>query len=158
MSLMGGVEAIVVHHTATDRAATVEDIRRMHVEGRGWRDIGYHWLVSQPTDEHLATVHQGRMEDGDGRWESWEHGAHVRGHNHRSVGVALIGNYHEHIPSSALIDVLCLRLTRLCGQFGLRAGHIVGHRDLAATACPGRHVDLDVIQKRVGRYLRMGDV
>jgi N-acetyl-anhydromuramyl-L-alanine amidase AmpD len=155
---MGGVGAIVVHHTATDRAATVEDIRRMHVEGRGWRDIGYHWLVSQPTDEHLATVHQGRMEDGNGRWESWEYGAHVRGHNHRSVGVSLIGNYDTDALPRAMESVLCLKLARLCQQFGLREGHVVGHRDLAATACPGRHVDMDAIQRRVGRYLRMGDL
>jgi N-acetylmuramoyl-L-alanine amidase len=151
---MSAVAAIVVHHTATARDLSVGDIRRMHVEGRGWRDIGYHWLVSQPSDEHAATVCRGRMEDGDGRWEPWEFGAHVKGHNHRSVGVALIGNFDTDPLPEDMFDALCVKLSELCVQFGLREGHVVGHRDLAATACPGRHVDIDRVQRRVGELLR----
>ncbi len=71
---------IVIHCSATraDQVCTAADIRRWHVDERGWSDIGYHWIV-----ERDGKVVPGRKSD------SW--GAHVRGHNHDSVGICLVG-------------------------------------------------------------------
>ncbi len=67
---------IVVHCTATkpDQDVTFETIKRWHLMERAFIDIGYHWVI-----ERDGSVIQGRALD------DW--GAHVKGHNHESVGV-----------------------------------------------------------------------
>mgnify|MGYP002626571150 FL=1 len=71
---------IVVHCTAskTDRDYTAEDIRRMHVRGRGWADIGYHYVIRLD-----GTIESGRDVD--------IIGAHVSGHNAHSIGIVYVG-------------------------------------------------------------------
>ncbi len=41
------INKIIVHCSATQegRHIDVDEIRRWHVEGRGWSDIGYHYVV-----------------------------------------------------------------------------------------------------------------
>jgi N-acetylmuramoyl-L-alanine amidase len=58
----------------------VAEIRRWHIEQRGWRDIGYHWVI----DRDVA-VAPGRPET--------EIGAHVEGHNAGTIGICLLGGY-----------------------------------------------------------------
>mgnify|MGYP003677575917 CR=1 FL=1 len=66
------INKIIVHHSASGSAVTtVEKIRKWHVEGNGWSDIGYHFIV------HLdGSVHAGRPVE--------RSGAHVRGFNSTS--------------------------------------------------------------------------
>ena len=77
---MRKIRKIILHCSATaeGRAFTIDDIRRWHIRGNGWKDIGYHYVV------HLdGSIHQGRKEEAVG--------AHCRGHNHDSIGVCYIG-------------------------------------------------------------------
>ena len=76
---MRSITEIAVHCTATPagRAYSVADITRMHID-RGFATIGYHFLVGLD-----GTVHAGRPVD--------KVGAHVEGHNLRSIGVAYVG-------------------------------------------------------------------
>ena len=79
---------IIVHCSATQpkwmEGRPVEDkiaeIRRWHVQDRGWRDIGYHFLVDR----------DGRF--GIGR-PLEDMGAHCKGHNKGTVGICLLGGF-----------------------------------------------------------------
>lgn len=77
---MRNIVYIVVHCTATKegKAFTVEDVRRWHVQGNGWKDIGYHYLIGL-NGECWA----GRKEE--------VIGAHVSGYNSNSIGVCYVG-------------------------------------------------------------------
>ena len=80
------VTGIFIHCTATpwdwrkgdSSEQRVAAIRQMHIRERGWRDIGYHWLIDRD-----GTILPGRKET--------EIGAHVAGHNTGSLGVSLFG-------------------------------------------------------------------
>lgn len=73
------ITKIVVHCSDSPRgrgddAAT---IHRWHRE-RKWSGVGYHWIIGD----------DGKLEAG--RPWYWQ-GSHVRGHNHDSIGICLIG-------------------------------------------------------------------
>lgn len=80
------VTEIIIHCTATPSEwrhndtskGRLEAIRKMHIKERGWKDIGYHWLIDRD-----GTVVQGRRET--------EVGAHVAGHNAGTIGISLFG-------------------------------------------------------------------
>lgn len=140
---MRPITEIIVHCSATRPEwmqgqtlwAKRQEIKRWHVEGNGWRDIGYHWLI----DRDGQTV-AGRPVE--------QVGAHVRGHNTGTIGVCLIGGhgssetdqFSEHFTAAqdkALRSMIA----------GLRKQHptiktISGHNEYAAKACPGFSVPL----------------
>ncbi len=120
---MRAINRIVVHHTATPRTTTVESIRRHHTVVNGWSDVGYHYLI-----DGSGTIRFGRPE--------WRQGAHVRGHNGDSIGVAVIGNFHRDpeclgIQEAGLDSLLQDLLYRYPNA------KVLGHCDLANTFCPG---------------------
>ena len=61
-------------------AEKIAEIRRWHVQQRGWRDIGYHWVIDRD-----GAVAPGRRET--------EIGAHVESHNRGTPGICLLGGY-----------------------------------------------------------------
>ena len=138
------IRRLVVHHTAGPKSSTVEQIRRMHVKERKFRDIGYHAVI--PGN---GTIQSGRPER--------MMGAHAQGANADSLGVALSGNFENEHPNAAQIDSLVLLLATWCRNYDVSPDHIHGHRDVGttATACPGRHLyqQLPAIRARVRRHL-----
>ncbi|XP_067275554.1 peptidoglycan recognition protein 5 [Pseudorasbora parva] len=123
---------VVVHHTALpqprDIVPQLAHIQRMHMQERGFDDIGYNFLISGD-----GVVYEGR---------GWGIvGAHAKDHNSYSVGIALMGNFNDELPSSASL----LALLRLL-HTGVLHGHVrpnfelIGHRDVAKTECPGEHL------------------
>ena len=116
------VEYIVVHCLATPEGLDLNanDVNRMHKK-RGWSMIGYHKLIKL----------NGKIEDG----RSLEtQGAHVRGYNHKSIGVAYVGGLDSarkakdtRTPEQQVAMVNLL--THLKEEFP--EAKIVGHRDLS---------------------------
>jgi len=126
------VKYIVIHYTATpvESDFSAADIDRMHKK-RGWKGIGYHKYIRKS-----GFIEKGR--------ELREQGAHVRGHNHHSVGVCYEGGVYANSPNvgrdtrtpeqeAAMIRVIRELLDRYPGA------QVIGHRDMpgAATQCPG---------------------
>jgi len=121
------IREIIVHCTATKPSAkvTVESIDRYHRQ-IGWNGIGYHYVVY--TD---GTVHQGRAEE--------QIGAHCRGHNANSIGVAYVGGLDEDgKPKDTRTAPQRIALKELIAQLKQRyRGAVVhSHRDYANKACP----------------------
>lgn len=76
---MRKIDTIVVHCSATPegRAVSVSTIRQWHLD-RGWRDIGYHYIIGLNGE-----IWPGRP--------ITQRGAHVRGHNTGSIGICYVG-------------------------------------------------------------------
>lgn len=74
---MRKINKIIIHCTATPLSTSVESIRNYHLS-LGYKDIGYHYLI----DKH------GKLFSGRSVCVA---GAHCRGHNKDSIGIALIG-------------------------------------------------------------------
>lgn len=141
---MRTINEIIVHCTATpplwrDNKSTsskVAEVKRWHVSsppvGRGWRDIGYHFLIDRD-----GTVANGRPVA--------QVGAHTLGHNQGTIGVALFGGHgssandrfaDNYTPAQdeALRDLLEV----FSVKYPIKK--ISGHNEYAAKACPGFNV------------------
>lgn len=147
----------VVHHTAgpndyspSQAAAIMRGIQIYHVKSNGWNDIGYNFLV-----DRYGTVYEGRY----GGIERNVIGAHARGFNTGSVGVAVIGTFGSTAPpvaaAQSLEEILAWRLDlahvdpvakvavvsggseRYLPGVPVMLRAISGHRDTGLTTCPG---------------------
>jgi flagellar hook assembly protein FlgD len=161
----------VVHHTAgtnnytpAQAAAIVRGIEEYHVEGNGWNDIGYNFLI-----DRYGTIYEGR---GGGITRNVI-GAHSEGFNTGTVGISLLGNFLTAVPpkaqQDALVKLLAWRLDvahidplsnvayTSGGNAKFKAGKVVtlrvisGHRDTGPSECPGNgaYALLPGIAKRV---------
>ena len=123
-------DQVVIHHTGnpTDDDLSAAEINASH-KARGWSCIGYHYVVRKD-----GTVEQGRPH--------WTVGAHAYGHNSHTIGIHVCGNFEEAVPTDEQIESLAMLLANLCTDYGLPIDrdHIVGHRELMATACPGANL------------------
>ncbi len=145
------VTHLVVHHSAganesRDWPAVIRSIWVLHVQGNGWNDIGYNYLV-----DPNGVIYEGRA-GGDGVI-----GAHFSGVNTGTMGVCMVGTYSVQAPSGVAVEslkkLLMWQASRLkldaSGQTlhaasGLTLNVISGHRDAGlsprasgATECPG---------------------
>ncbi|MCG5220254.1 N-acetylmuramoyl-L-alanine amidase [Streptosporangium soli] len=109
-----------VHHTAGPKTQTVKAIQAYHLDGNGWSDVGYNFLVDE-----LGTIYEGR---------GWcVVGAHCPDHNTSGESVAYIGDDN---PTEAAKQAIAW----LYGEASRRAGRtlrLLGHGDRYATDCPG---------------------
>jgi hypothetical protein len=124
---MRKIHSIVVHHSAGPDTTSVQQIRKRHILN-GWRDIGYHMVISRYGG--VWDVYQGRSED--------QPGAHAgRGFpgNRGSLGVCVCGNYVNSTPPKEALVLLSDLVARWREKYG--ALRVWGHCDLNATACPG---------------------
>lgn len=129
------INEIIVHCSATREGQnyTVADVKRWHTTpvskgGRGWSDIGYHYVIHRD-----GTVHKGRDVNVSG--------AHCTGHNSHSIGVCYIGgcdasdgrtpkDTRTQAQKKSLLELL-QELKKLYPKARIR-----GHRDFANKACP----------------------
>jgi N-acetylmuramoyl-L-alanine amidase len=124
---MRRIDTIVIHYAASPQGLDVdiEDVRRWHME-RGWNDVGYHYFIKLD-----GTIQIGR--------DLKTIGAHVKGHNRHSIGVCYAGGTIQGESADTRTEEqeysLGVLLTTLKRIFPF--AKIVGHRDLAATGCPG---------------------
>ena len=127
---------IVLHHFASD--ASVEAVHRYHIS-RGHRGIDY----------NIVVLLDGRAVWGRGLETE---GGHVRnggksaGINACSIGIACQGNFEERTMPIAQKQML-LRVVWDCLAAYPSIRGVIGHRETADTACPGRYFPLDEAKK-----------
>lgn len=131
----GSYDRITVHHTGADLEGglsaesvgkTLEGILVGHIE-KGYGDLAYHFAI-----DRSGSVWEGRS-------LAYE-GAHVAGQNERNVGVVVLGNFEHQTPSREQIAALDALVAGLSEHYRIRRHRIYGHRDLAASACPGKNL------------------
>lgn len=126
---MKEIKYIIVHCSATRAGLNFDaaDIDQWHKQ-RGWAGIGYHYVVDLD-----GTIEPGRKET--------EQGAHAGAlYNPISLGVCYIGGLTQDTEEPAdtrtpaqksALEALLLELLRRYPD-----AQIIGHRDIAAKACP----------------------
>ena len=127
---------VLIHHTAIEDSdhAETDNIRRYHIDQRGWQDIGYHYLVEKFENDYQVIV---------GRPLNLQ-GAHSSGYNKKAIGVALMGDFTHRIPSNEMLHVVIRRVIRpMLVTFGIPVENVLGHRDVRKTQCPGDAFDMD---------------
>ncbi len=129
-------------YTSAEVPAIIRAIYAYHVQGRGWSDIGYNFLV-----DRFGRVWEGRW-GGIGRPVI---GAHTLGYNEEAFAMSAIGNFDIARPGSAMVAAYGRLFAWKLSLHGVDARSDVrldgdsfhainGHRDAAATACPGRYL------------------
>jgi N-acetylmuramoyl-L-alanine amidase len=120
---MREINRIIIHHadTPANMDIGVEEIRRWHLS-RGWRDVGYHYIIRRDGDLDL-----GRPVE--------QMGAHARGSNHDSIGICLVGGKPEVNFTQWQWEWLAQLVKKLMQIHP--AAIVLGHKDVAATKCPG---------------------
>jgi len=116
------INYIVVHCAATKEGIyfDAQDIHRWHLY-RGFDGIGYHYIVLLD-----GTVERGRP-------EYWK-GAHVKNHNHNSIGVVYIGGLDKNKkPKDTRTDAQKTALRELLTELKAKypSAKILGHRDFS---------------------------
>ncbi|MFV2172468.1 N-acetylmuramoyl-L-alanine amidase [Actinomadura sp. LOL_016] len=111
----------VVHYSEGPTSQTPRQIQNFHMDGNGWSDVGYNFLVDTG----------GRVYEGRG-WLVV--GAHATGHNTSGIGVCFIGRDGD------ATDAARSSIRALYDEANRRAGRTLarrGHRDVGSTSCPG---------------------
>jgi uncharacterized protein with LGFP repeats len=146
----GEVHAGFVHHTVNANDYTraevpgiIRSIYAYHTRSRGWSDVGYNFLI-----DRFGRIWEGRY----GGVHRPVVGAHTLNYNDYAFAGAAIGNFETATPSSALLSAYGALFAWKLSLHGVdpastsqRVGKrdfpaINGHRDAAATACPGRNL------------------
>lgn len=114
----------IVHYSYGPTTQSVRSIQDFHMDGRGWADIGYNFLVDT----------SGRIYEGRG-WLVV--GAHAPDHNSSGIGVCMIGRDGDATPAAKrAIRWLYDEAVRQAGRNLAK----LGHRDVYATSCPGNEL------------------
>ena len=144
------VHAGFVHHTVNandytraEVPALLRGIYAYHVRTRGWSDIGYNFLI-----DRFGRIWEGRY----GGVDRPVVGAHTLNYNDYSFAASAIGNYELVQPGKKLLAAYGRLYAWKLSLHGVDAGStrqqvgstvfqaINGHRDAAATACPGKYL------------------
>lgn len=127
-------------HCSASPFGEVEQIRRWHTDpkpqGRGWEDIGYHFVVCNGypffpnyKDGKRLAAWDGKVQKG--RLET-EIGAHCAGDNATSIAICLIGAKPEDF-TLAQINAAVDLAARLCKKYGIVSTEVYGHREFWTT-------------------------
>lgn len=141
-------EGIIIHCSATPKTwmagATADqkrdEIKRWHVEERGWRDIGYALIIDRNGQTAMGRDTNGNNDPFD------DVGAHTRGWNSKAIGICLIGggsssatdDFNENFTIQQ-DEMLRAVIADLKSRFP-SIKWVKGHNEFAAKACPGFQV------------------
>lgn len=154
------VKVAFLHHTVTGNTyrcsevpSLLRGIYRYHVKSMGWRDYGYNFTV-----DRCGNIYEGRA----GGVAKAVIGAHTRGFNAKSMGVAVLGTFDTERPSKKAVNAIAGLTAWKLGLFdrnpkavvhlvsgggnkytkgtSVRFNVVSGHRDGFATDCPGRRL------------------
>jgi len=133
---------LILHHTGAEEA-DARQVKRYHLS-LGWKDVGYHFII-----ERSGRVVAGRPAN--------EPGAHTQaaGMNHKSLGIALIGNLEKHRPAAEQLTAVRALVKRLSAEYAIPPERVLGHREVAgaSTLCPGKFFPIAQVRGAAGAPL-----
>jgi hypothetical protein len=144
---------IVIHHSATPTGGAAA-FDKMH-RGKGWDELGYHFVVGNGTD-----TRDGQVEVG-GRWPRQKWGAHAKTPDNRyndfGIGVCLVGNFDNARPTDEQMKSLSKLVAHLMKTYQIPADRVVGHGDTGRpTECPGKLMNITQLRQLSVRILADG--
>ncbi|WP_339295936.1 N-acetylmuramoyl-L-alanine amidase [Paenibacillus sp. FSL W7-1279] len=125
---------LVQHHMA-HKTWGIHEVHDFHKNSRGWNGIGYNWWIGFD-----GTIYEGR---------GFHYGAGVSGHNHDSLHVGYQGDFTQQQMTDAQLAAGIALNAWLLGKYP--SAKVVGHKELASTACPGQYFRMDELKKGLSR-------
>ena len=131
---MRNITRIILHCSATRAGHHIKaaNIREWHL-ARGWRDIGYHYVVGID-----GVIEAGRSID--------QIGAHAKGHNRDSIGICYVGGLNNQgEPYNTMTPRQRDSITRLCYALQVTLDKklkLHGHNEYSSKACPSFDVSV----------------
>ncbi len=128
------VKRLTVHHSGVAIKGNRRSPRRVriaqiyHQKSKRWPDVAYHHLI-----DLAGNVYEGRA--------TWARGD--TGTTYDTTGhylVCVLGNYNEQRPNQKQLTALANLLAWASQKFKVSPKTITGHRDHAATSCPGKRI------------------
>ena len=123
-----------LHHTQAHypktydaSVAEIQFIQDFHKNGRGWNDIGYHFLI-----DPFGTIFEGRPLNAVG--------AHVKYRNTGNIGISFMGNHHPPVSNPIAPETVNSFVTvgrYLKDTYSVDRSSFYAHRDIQSTDCPG---------------------
>lgn len=145
----GKWHGVMLHHTAGTQAETVASIRKTHITKNKWGDIGYHYVLE---------IKNGKGYLKTGRSLKYQ-GAHagIDKYNNGYIGLCIPGNYETgKMPDSIysdIINAICRLYEKMNEVQGSCSYGFLGHREVKATACPGKNINLNKIRNDLSKKL-----
>ncbi len=124
---------IILHHTEVETPHTVNDIHRWH-QKKGYAGIGYHYFIRKDGE-----IYEGRPIE--------TVGAHTKGYNGESVGIAYEGDFNKQTMSERQEDAGVMLIALL--SLAYEDAGVVGRSELADGTSPGKHFPLERIKEKV---------
>jgi len=111
----------LIIHCSESTFGDVETIRKWHVDGNGWDDIGYHYVIKTDGEQEIGRPIQ-------------KQGAHCYGQNKHSIGICLIGTNKFNKEQKKSLEKLIILL---CRVYEIPFTEIYGHNDFTnKKTCP----------------------
>lgn len=136
LTLTGLAVEVFAHHTVTAHLApgatvAAEQAQMRHIEQIGQARFG------RGISYNVCVFPSGRAYQG----VSWNRrGTHTGGRNSTSRSIAFPGNYETAHLTAAQVNTAAAILAHGRGRWWTGGAPLRAHRDVSATACPGRHV------------------
>lgn len=137
---------IVIHHSATVGGNALE-FHRFHKDTRGWDGLAYHFVIGNGNGSGDGEIEVGY------RWADQIHGAHAGNteYNQYGIGICLVGNFQETVPTPKQRENLMALLSWLMETCSIPATEIVRHRDVReGTECPGARFPFEEVVAELG--------
>ncbi|MBI3505183.1 MAG: N-acetylmuramoyl-L-alanine amidase [Proteobacteria bacterium] len=142
---------LTLHHTEgrysdtlADSLREVKGIQDFHMNGRGWSDIAYHFLI-----DGAGNIIEGRPEG--------IKGAHAGNGelNAGNVGICMLGSYHpprNDQPTADQLESFAALGRYLKQKYDIDPKNLKGHRDWKSTDCPGNilYARLPMLRQAIG--------
>lgn len=165
-------KGIVLHHSASEDGVTRDapDIKHYHMSYRidykivnkeefnrrkaagdgvkfekPWRDVGYHFLEEYEGKKLVLSY-------GRPLWMPGAHAGHAKSNmfNQDYIGICVIGNFDENVPSKEQISHILAICRALMKKFKIKVENVIGHREVyirlgvpVEKQCPGKYFNLD---------------
>ncbi|WP_018923880.1 stalk domain-containing protein [Salsuginibacillus kocurii] len=135
------VGLLVQHHMAHS-SGNLHDVARWHMDDNVWNYIGYNYWIAFD-----GTIYKCR---------GFKQGAHVSNHNHYTYGIGYQGHFGSQNMTEEQLESGIILNAWLAQECGLSADEIVGHGDVAASACPERNFRMSELKDGVEAALEKG--
>ena len=124
---------LVLHHEAAS-GSTAQQIHNYHKNANGWAGIAYHYYIRKD-----GTIYRGRPEN--------MQGGHCLNYNYCSIGICFEGNFENEQMGQAQINAGWELIADILRRYpGITVRR---HKDLNATACPGRNFPFGTLTGKV---------
>lgn len=125
---MKTVDTIILHHRAGN--GDVESIHQEHL-AKSWWGIGYHYYIRKD-----GSIWRGRPE----QWVG-SHAGSSNDYNKHAIGICFEGNFETEQMTDAQVASGRELIADIESRYTIY--QILGHKDVAKTACPGKYFRMD---------------